>query len=166
MVSEKKLEANRRNAQKSTGPKTDEGKAKTSQNALTHGIFAIQFHILPGENEAEYAAFHGDVLRDLAPCGIIQREMVDDIVQTRWRLRRLSKLEAHSILEAYAKILKEHEWKNDRKRIVPPPPPLDPIKILAQQDGGATYLDLYRERLQRMFHTQLRELRKLRDETG
>src|SRR5437868_14831799 len=106
MVSEKKLEANRRNAQKSTGPKTDDGKAKSSQNALTHGVFAIKCHILPGEDEAEYAAFHGEVLRDLQPRGIIQRELVDDIVQTRWRLRRLSKLESHSILEAYAKILK------------------------------------------------------------
>ena len=42
-TSPRKIEANRRNAQHSTGPKTDEGKARSSQNSITHGIFVTKF---------------------------------------------------------------------------------------------------------------------------
>src|SRR5215471_1155985 len=94
MASQKMIEANRRNAQKSTGPKTPEGKAIASQNSLKHGLTAQNCPILPGENEADYKAFHDAMVRDLKPKGIMQREIVDDIVQTRWKLRRVPQIEA------------------------------------------------------------------------
>jgi hypothetical protein len=57
MISDRKREANRRNAQKSTGPKTDEGKSKVKLklklNALTHGLYARTI-VLPHEDEAAY----------------------------------------------------------------------------------------------------------------
>src|SRR5207247_2221913 len=69
MISQKKLEANRRNAQKSTGPKTEEGKAKSSQNGLTHGLTSRKCPILPGENEEEYRELQDALTRDLRPRG-------------------------------------------------------------------------------------------------
>ena len=50
MASTKRNEANRRNAQKSTGPKTAEGKAITSQNAIRHGLLATEI-LLPDEDK-------------------------------------------------------------------------------------------------------------------
>jgi hypothetical protein len=52
MSTQAQIKANRQNAQKSTGPKTDEGKAAASQNAVKHGLFAES--VIKGENEAEY----------------------------------------------------------------------------------------------------------------
>jgi len=51
MTSDKKAEANRRNARKSTGPKTSEGKAAVRLNAIRHGLL-LQDVLLPGEDEA------------------------------------------------------------------------------------------------------------------
>src|SRR5207249_4041420 len=94
MISQKKLQANRRNAQKSTGPKTPEGKAVSSQNGLTHGLTSRKFPILPGEDEAAYQEFHEAMVLDLKPRGVMQREIVDDIVLIRWKLRRVPHIEA------------------------------------------------------------------------
>src|SRR5438552_2753171 len=54
LVSERKRQANRLNAQKSTGPRSAEGKDKVSQNALTHGLTAEKHTVLPGEDAGEY----------------------------------------------------------------------------------------------------------------
>ena len=56
MATEKQINANRQNAQKSTGPKTAEGKAAVSQNAVKHGLFAQS--LIYGENEADYKVYH------------------------------------------------------------------------------------------------------------
>jgi hypothetical protein len=55
MTTEKQNEANRINAQKSTGPRTDEGKQRSSQNALKHGLLAKR-SVIPGEDPAEFDA--------------------------------------------------------------------------------------------------------------
>jgi hypothetical protein len=61
-VSSKKIEANRRNAQQSTGPKTAEGKANSAKNAVKHGIFVKQ--ILQGADDEEAAEIEGPRSRD------------------------------------------------------------------------------------------------------
>src|SRR4051812_47598947 len=93
-VSPRKLAVNRRNAQKSTGPKTARGKRKVAANALKHGLMSQSFPILPYENESEYRAFADAMVRDLAPVGILQREIVTHITLISWRLRRIPAIEA------------------------------------------------------------------------
>ena len=66
MPSSAQLNANQQNAQKSTGPRSDAGKAASSQNARTHGLAARQFVILPGQQE-EFDAFSGELRVDLRP---------------------------------------------------------------------------------------------------
>ena len=61
MTSEAKLAANRRNALKSAGPKTAEGKARSSANALTHGLTAKHF-VAKGESIAEFERLSQSVL--------------------------------------------------------------------------------------------------------
>jgi hypothetical protein len=75
-TSERKIEANRENAQKSTGPRTPEGKAAASRNALRHGLLAQQV-LLPGEN-GEALRKLGEVLRtELQPVGDLENLFVD-----------------------------------------------------------------------------------------
>ena len=93
MTSEKKAEANRRNALKSTGPKTPEGKAAVRMNALKHGLLSRET-LLAGEDEEALREL-GERLRDeLQPVGELENFLVDRIVACLWRLRRLGRVEA------------------------------------------------------------------------
>jgi hypothetical protein len=67
MTTQKQIKANRKNAQKSTGPRTGEGKASVSKNAVKHGLFAES--VIKGENEADYEAFHDKMLAEPASAG-------------------------------------------------------------------------------------------------
>ena len=91
--SPERLAANRANAQKSTGPKTSEGKAASKMNAVKHGILSREV-LVAGENEAELTAFHESFREDLQPVGARQEMLVDMIVTTHWRLRRLLAVES------------------------------------------------------------------------
>src|SRR5438034_11789521 len=172
MISQKKLEANRRNAQKSTGPKTAEGKARSSQNGLTHGLTSRKCPILPGENEEQYRELQDALTRDLKPRGAMQRELVEDLVQTRWKIRRIPAIEAELMCREQEEVAERHDTAKWRKDVLKDSEPdLCPIKILAtevlrNEESAFDRLDLYRARLQRQTHTILRELRKLREETG
>ena len=93
MTSEKKAEANRQNARKSTGPKTLEGKEAASRNALRHGILS-KLVLLPGE-DGEALRELGESLRtELQPDGELENLLVDRIIATVWKLRRLDRVEA------------------------------------------------------------------------
>jgi hypothetical protein len=91
MSTEAQIKANRQNAQKSTGPKTDEGKAAVSQNAVKHGLFTDS--VVTGETEAEYAAFHGELLAELDPRGVMELLLAERVVSLWWRLRRAERMQ-------------------------------------------------------------------------
>ena len=94
MPSQLQIEANRRNALKSTGPKTPEGKAIASRNAVTHGLFA-RMPVIPGENEAEFQAYTEHWLGDLKPVGPMEEFLAERIIGIAWRLRRVGQIEAN-----------------------------------------------------------------------
>lgn len=94
MSSQAQIEANRRNSLKSTGPKTPEGKAIASQNAVTHGLASRQ-PVIPGENEAEFAAYTERWLDDLKPVGAMEEFLAERIIGIAWRLRRVGQIEAN-----------------------------------------------------------------------
>jgi hypothetical protein len=93
MTSEKKAEANRRNALKSTGPKTPEGKAAVRLNALRHGLRSEEI-LLPGEDEQALRELNERLRDELQPVGELENHLVDRIVSAYWRLRRLGRVEA------------------------------------------------------------------------
>jgi hypothetical protein len=93
MTSEKKAEANRRNALKSTGPKTPEGKAAVRLNALKHGLLS-QAVLLPGEDEEALRELGQNLKVELQPVGELESLLVDRIIASYWRLRRLGRVEA------------------------------------------------------------------------
>jgi hypothetical protein len=79
---------------RSRGPKTPEGKARSAQNALKHGMRAQQCIVLPGERAAAFAAFEAALLADLAPQGALQTVLAQRIVAASWRLARAERLAA------------------------------------------------------------------------
>ena len=92
MTSDKKAEANRRNALKSTGPKTPEGKAAVRLNALKHGLLS-QDILLPGEGEEALKELNEHLRNELQPVGELENLLVDRIISACWRLRRLGRVE-------------------------------------------------------------------------
>jgi hypothetical protein len=87
MISQRKLEANRRNSAKSTGPRTAEGKAKVKFNALTHGLTAATV-VLPHEDEKAYQHRLEAWMGDLKPPGEPGRYLVERAVRISWQLDR------------------------------------------------------------------------------
>src|SRR5918997_763934 len=93
MMSEKQIKANRRNALKSTGPKTSEGRAAVRLNARTHGLRSQEV-LLPGEDEEALKGLDENLRAELQPVGELENLLVDNIVAAHWRLRRLRRVEA------------------------------------------------------------------------
>jgi hypothetical protein len=93
MSSERQVEANRQNAQRSTGPRTPKGKARVASNALKHGLTGKQL-VLFDENPKDFYAFRVGLLNELNPIGDLEGVLAERIVIDSWRLRRVPVLEA------------------------------------------------------------------------
>lgn len=91
-ISEKQLEANRSNALKSTGPRTEAGMAVSSKNAIKHGLRAVEI-VIPGEDPSEFDTFRQDLLADLSPVGQMELMFADRIIGSFWKLRRSGRME-------------------------------------------------------------------------
>jgi len=93
MSSFRQIEANRRNARLSTGPVTEEGKKKSRQNALRHGLTA-ETVIDALEDAEDYAAFEMAVTADYDAQSAVERELVLRLASLLWRLRRATAIES------------------------------------------------------------------------
>ena len=93
MPTEAQRKANRQNAKKSTGPRTPEGKARSSKNALKHGLLARDA-VMADEDPAEYDRQLQILEENLFPKNAIEFELVLQIADARWRLRRITRIEA------------------------------------------------------------------------
>ena len=95
-VSERKILANRKNALRSTGPKTERGKRLVSRNAITHGILAREVVIGAGDGEEsreEFQAFTASLREHYEPVGPIEGMLVEKIAVSLWRLARTIRAE-------------------------------------------------------------------------
>ena len=105
MTSFKQLEANRRNARKSTGPITLEGKQRSRCNAVRHGLTA-ETVIGALEDAEDYQAFEAAIIADYDAQSAVERELVLRLASLLWRLRRATTMET-GLFEIQAKHLKE-----------------------------------------------------------
>jgi len=104
-ISVKKLEANRRNAKKSTGPKTKLGKSWSRLNASKHGILSSALLIKEGqgaEDPAEFDALMNALEKDLVPVGALEVMLVEKIAVCFWRQKRSLRSEAGLVRRAFA----------------------------------------------------------------
>jgi hypothetical protein len=105
MSSLKQIEANRRNALKSTGPTTEEGKERSRCNAVRHGLTAETI-IADLEDADDYQAFEAAVIADYDAQTAVERELVLRLASVLWRLRRAIGIESgifESVIEGPAK---------------------------------------------------------------
>jgi len=106
MATEAQILANRRNAQKSTGPQTQEGKAAVSQNSVKHGLTACQdarlggpsrSQVISSENQAEFELYRDQMLGELDPDSPMESMLAERIVSLSWRLKRAGLIQNQAI---------------------------------------------------------------------
>jgi hypothetical protein len=127
---------NRANSQHSTGPRTEPGKQRSSQNALRHGLTA-QTAVLPTEDPEAYQRHIQQFLAEYTPATPTETQLVHEIANTAWRLNRIPFLEAELLSQN--------------------PSPQTLIPQLAT-------LGLHGSRLSRQFQKALHQLREIQDE--
>ena len=96
MTSEAQIIANRRNAQKSTGPRTSEGKAAVSQNSVKHGLTAGQ-DVISSESQADFDQYRDQLLAELDPASPMESMLAERIVGLSWRLKRICSIQNQAI---------------------------------------------------------------------
>src|ERR1700692_4684274 len=106
MTSFRQIEANRRNAIRSTGPSTEEGKRRSRRNAIRHGLCA-ETVIENIEDIEDYTAFEAAVIADYDARTAVERELVLRLASLLWRLRRSTAIET-DLLRIQAEILRDH----------------------------------------------------------
>ncbi len=146
MATLRQIESNRRNAAKSTGPRTAEGKAVARFNALKTGIYGLE-QVIRGEDPRTLdelaASYHGR----FRPATPEARALVDSLVTSEWLLRRLRKAEAQY-------------WNYQMESVVDPNPPFPIGKALSY--GGQAFSRIQRriDSAERNFHRALKELQR------
>ena len=159
-VSERRLAANRANAQKSTGPKTSAGKARSSLNAVKTG-FTGHTVLLPSDDLTAYRDHLDRMRAALGPVGTLELQIVQTLADLQWRLNRITSLESGYLALA-------------RRRADPalfadePDPDIRAVLIETHvQDAAAKSLEtLYRQeqRLRRQYAGEMKELNRLQKE--
>jgi hypothetical protein len=95
-ASERRIQANRRNATRSTGPKTERGKRTVAGNAIKHGLLAREVVITAGDGKESWEEFHalvGQIYDYYKPIGVIEESLVQTIATCWWRKARVIRAE-------------------------------------------------------------------------
>src|SRR5215472_12668189 len=106
MISLQRLEANRRNALRSTGPRTEDGKQRSRCNAVRHGLTA-ETVVGALEDAEDYKAFEAAIIADYEAQSAVERELVLRLASILWRLRRATTMET-GLFEIQAEHLRDY----------------------------------------------------------
>jgi hypothetical protein len=162
MASQLQIDANRRNAQKSTGPKTPEGRAAVRLNGVKHGLTA-KILVFPGEDESAFTALLDSLEAEHAPATPSEEILVRQLAMAAWRLQRVYHLEASAFTlgrsDTAGRVDERFDPKlNDSERIA--------FVAIDDPFGGnpLAKLSLYESRLERSFYKALHELQRIRAE--
>ena len=132
---EKQLEANRRNAQYSTGPRSEHGKENSSRNSTKHGLFAV-----PQSTEA-HDHFTAAIIADLNPANHLERQTAQLIAEDHYRLNRIREIETGIFSRSS-----------------------DPAAIFLEHSKELERLTLYESRINRNLQRNLTQLKTLQTE--
>ncbi|MBP7050360.1 MAG: hypothetical protein KBE65_05035 [Phycisphaerae bacterium] len=170
------IQANRLNAQKSTGPRTAEGKETASRNAIKHGLLARDA-VIQGEDPADFETYREGMLQELHPAGAVETMLAERVVGLSWRLQRAERLqhaafaaldegEPEPLLEARLeewKQLKGNEWDRGIAGVVDKNATLG--RLVVEDFAEARVLDrllMYERRIESSLYRTMAELRRER----
>jgi len=119
MTSLKQIEANRLNALKSTGPRSERGKHRSRSNALRHGLTA-ETVIAAFENAEDYKAFAESIASDYLVGTTVARLLVSQLASVLWRLRRSTSIET-GMFQLQGELMGSGKGANRLRKIVPQP---------------------------------------------
>ena len=119
MTSLKQIEANRLNALRSTGPRTDQGKRRSRSNAVRHGLTA-ETVIAAFEDAADYGAFEASIMAEHRISTTIDRELVSRLASVLWRLRRSTSIES-GLFQIQGELMENGDGRKRRGKTVSKP---------------------------------------------
>jgi hypothetical protein len=156
MASQKQIEANRRNAQRSTGPVTDLGKGVAKFNALKHGMTASTA-VLPYEDAASYAELRESFVATYKPANAVESALVETVVNSYWRLLRIRRVETATITLGIRGLKKRHDFS------IEPRTDDDMAMAVLLNDNDDTLLKVERHqtRIERCYFQAIETLRKV-----
>ena len=172
MTTPAQIQANRLNAQKSTGPRTPAGKAAVAQNALKHGLRA-RHAVIVGEDPGEFEFHRDQLLAELAPEGPLESALAHRAVGLTWRLQRAERLQnqafdalhAESTTSPLARLHRSLLPKSLARPDAPDTPDLTLGRIVVKDFASTRVLDrllMYERRLEHSLYKTLAELQRLR----
>ena len=155
MISDKQLQANRKNARLSTGPKTVEGRKRSSMNALPHGLTG-QVTTMTEEDRAAHHQFSQALIQSLAPEGAMEIQLAQRIATDSWRLNRASAIEdnlfALGLHQNAGQLCPDHEQIDAA---------LTTARVFTEESHQLQILTLYEQRLNRALQKNLALLQSL-----
>jgi hypothetical protein len=159
MTTKRQLEANQRNAAKSTGPRTDEGKQASRLNAIKHGLLADTVFVPSLDDRDEWERFRADLLESLQPDNALEDLLAERVVGTAWRLARVARYERDAIdaaVEAQRLAADPVEIAGTMERHPPQLPRLFIVEQIARYEGH-----LHRQFMQCLHELQRGQARRL-----
>ena len=164
MRTDKQTSASRENTKKSTGPRTPEGKANSSKNALKHGLLA-EDAVIPGEDPAAFDRHLSKLEDTYLPRNYVEKQIVRQIGDTMWRIKRLSRIETTVIGASIERTrVYQHDFRVDRIRQGHE----GDLQLLGESMlGGTKFLNnlaRYDGHLRRCLHRDLELMMKIRRE--
>jgi len=155
MATEQQIAADRLNAELSSGPKSPEGRKRSSMNALRHGLTG-QVTTMTDDDRTAHEKFSKALIHDLAPQGAMETQLAQRIATDSWRLNRMSAVEdnlfALGIHEHGGKFHLEHEQIDAA---------LTAARVFTMESKQLQLLTLYEQRINRSLQKNLAMLQQL-----
>ena len=153
MATEKQIAANRKNARKSTGPKSQEGKGIARLNATKHGLRAKEI-LLPDEEPEQFLALCNDLADQYCPQGILELTIVKRIAECLWRINRAARIESAVFSE---------QLNDSMMTILAKGSPLGFAFGMINGSGQLNTLLRYEAAIERSLFRNVRELQRLQE---
>src|SRR5215469_4619909 len=106
MTTPAQIDANRKNASRSTGPKTPSGKDRSSRNAVRHGLRS-ELAVLPFEQAEAWERHRDGIIRSLTPVGTLEEALAFRVALCLWRLQRVAVYESSTATAAIESVADE-----------------------------------------------------------
>ncbi|HEG42556.1 MAG TPA: hypothetical protein ENH94_00755 [Phycisphaerales bacterium] len=167
MTTPRQLHANRQNAQRSTGPKTPEGKSTVAQNGIKHGLTSSQ-NLIKGESQAEFDLYSEQLYKEHDPVGSMETHLVERIITIIWRLKR--------VIRAQTAALNSLHYSHNNKPVIrgldailkpkndsPPPPDHEFGEVIVKDTVNSKVIDnllLQERRLENSLFRTIAELER------